>query len=194
MLEPMEILSVNAALLKAQFPELVLRPGTTLVARVLERTGQQGFISLAGARLAAELPEDVQSGQTLRLAVQDVSPDRLVLKLLPDPASMPPAVPIPLPGGAQATIYVREREGEGRSERGHPSVALDYESPELGTLALSLELDPAAVVVRVGVAEGPALALARKESEGLRQALEAAVGRPARVRIEPRRDPFDAYA
>ena len=190
----MEILSVNAALLRAQLPELVLRPGTTMVARVLEHTGRQGFISLAGMRLAAELPEQVQAGQTLRLAVQDATPERLVLKLLPDPATTAPAVPIPLPGGGQAHIYVREREGEGRGERGHPAVALDYESPELGTLQLSLELEPGAVLARVGVREGGPLALAREEAEGLRQSLETAVGLPARVRIDPRRDPFDAYA
>ena len=194
MLEPMEILSINAALLRAQFPELVLRPGTTLVARVLERSGQQGFISLAGARLAAELPEQVQTGQTLRLAVQDASPERLVLKLLPDPAATPPPVPLPLPGGGQATIHVHEREGEGRSERGHPAVALDYDSPELGTMELSLELEPGAVGVRVAVAEGAPLALAREQADGLRQALESAVGLPARVRIDPRRDPLDTYA
>ena len=59
---------------------------------------------------------------------------------------------------------------------------------------VTLELEPGAVVARVGAAEGPPLALARAEVEGLRQSLEAAVGMPARVRIEPRRDPFDAYA
>lgn len=194
MLEPMEVLSVNAALLRAQFPEIVLRPGTTLVARVLERAGQHGFISLAGARLAAELPEQVQAGQTLRLAVQEATPERLVLKLLPDPAATPPAVPIPLPGGGQATIHVRERDADGRRGGEHPAVALDYESPELGTLGLSLELEPGAVLARVSVSEGPPLALAREEAESLRQALETATSRPARVRIEPRRDPFDAYA
>jgi hypothetical protein len=194
MLEAMEIVSLNAALMRAQFPELVLRPGTTLVARVLERTGQQGFISMAGARLAAELPEQVRTGQTLRLAVQEATAERLVLKLLADPAAEPPAVPIPLPGGGQATVQVHEREGEGRGERDLPGVALSYESPELGTMELALELEPGAVVARVRVAEGPALALAREEMEPLRQALEGAAGRPARVRIEARRDPFDAYA
>ena len=194
MLESMEIVSLQAALFRAALPELSLRPGATMVARVVEHSGRHGFISLAGARLAAELPENVHAGQTLRLAVQEATAERLVLRMLPDPATTPPAVPIPLPGGGQATVYVHEREGEGRSDREHPAVALSYESPELGTMELSLELDPAAVVARVRVAEGPALALAREEEEGLRQALEGAVGRPAQVRIESRRDPFDAYA
>jgi hypothetical protein len=188
------VVSLEAALLRAQLPELVLRPGTTLVARVLERSGQHGFISMAGARLAAELPEQVQAGQTLRLAVQEANPERLVLKLLPDPASLPPAVAIPLPGGGQATVRVHEREGEGRGEREHPSVELSYESPELGTMRLALELGPGSILARIGVIEGPPLALAREGAEGLRQALERAAAMPAQVRIEPRRDPLDIYA
>ena len=190
----MEIVSIQAAVLRAQMPELVLRPGTTLVARVIQQTGHAGMINLAGVQLAAELPEQVQAGQTLRLAVQEATPERLVLQLLPDPATDPQAVTVPLPGGGQATIRVFEREGEGRRDRDHPAVALSYESPELGTMELALELDPGALLARVRVADGEPLAHARQGAEELRQALEGAAGRPAQVRIEPRRDPLDVYA
>ena len=68
----MDLLRVEAALLRAQLPELTLRPGMTLPARVMERHGQMGLLLLAGTPLAAQLPDELKAGDRLRLRVEDV--------------------------------------------------------------------------------------------------------------------------
>src|SRR3954464_1557602 len=70
-LEAMDLLRVQAALLRAQLPELVLRPGMTLPARVMERHGQMGILLLAGTPLSAQLPDELKAGDRLRLRVED---------------------------------------------------------------------------------------------------------------------------
>src|SRR5437660_332572 len=64
------LLQVEAALIRRQLPDLLLRPGMTFAARVAERTAGRGIIVLAGAPLVAELPDEVQAGDKLRLLVQ----------------------------------------------------------------------------------------------------------------------------
>src|SRR4051794_29118136 len=63
----MDTLRVQAALLRTNLPELVLRPGLMLPGRVLERAGSHGILLLAGTPLSAELPDELQPGARLRL-------------------------------------------------------------------------------------------------------------------------------
>ncbi len=49
-------ISVDALLLRTQFPALTLRPGASLVARVAARAEGHGVIVLAGLPLTAQLP------------------------------------------------------------------------------------------------------------------------------------------
>src|SRR5215212_9484370 len=102
----MDVLRVQAALLRANMPELVLRPGLMLPAKVLERAGTHGILLLAGTPLSAELPDELQAGARLRLRVEEVGADRVVLRAVepggPAPAPVqapPPDVTLPLPGG-----------------------------------------------------------------------------------------------
>ena len=78
-LEAMDLLRIQAALLRAQLPELVLRPGMTLPARVMERHGQMGLLLLAGTPLSAQLPDELKAGDRLRLRVEDVG-EQVVLR------------------------------------------------------------------------------------------------------------------
>src|SRR3954464_13629078 len=102
---------VDLILLRAALPDLALRPGTFVSARVLGRA----TILLGGARLAAQLPEGVGEGDVLRLRVQEASSDRLVLKVVEHPAAqtMAPAAVfgLPLPGPAQARVILDEEGG-----------------------------------------------------------------------------------
>ena len=189
--------SLNAALVRLQVPELVLRPGMSVVARVASR-GEAGTASLvlAGALLKATVPDEVAAGQTLRLTVAETTPERIVLHLnaadLPATTTGVPLAPAP----AQARgldpdsddARSRARDGEDR-----PSVSLAYDVPALGRLDLRIERGPEGVVVSLGTSpgwHGPA----RAHAEALRAALEAKLETPAVVRVNPRRDPFDAYA
>jgi len=84
----MRPLAVDLVLLRSTAPDLPLVVGRVLAARVVERRGQHGIINLAGAYLTAELPEELQAGDRLRLVVQEARGDRAVLALAQDP---PPA-------------------------------------------------------------------------------------------------------
>ncbi|MES1193518.1 MAG: hypothetical protein ABUM26_04280, partial [Solirubrobacterales bacterium] len=123
----MDAVPVNLVLLRGLLPDLSLTPGTMVSARVLDaRT-----LSLAGVRLAAQLPEGVAAGQVLRLRVAETSTERIHLRIVETAAGGPqaaeaaaaPQVPasayqLALPGGAVARVHVEEREeaeGGGRS-------------------------------------------------------------------------------
>jgi len=77
-------LAVDLVLLRSTAPDLPLAVGRVLAARVVERHGRHGVINLAGAYLTAELPEEVQAGDSLRLVVQEARGDQVVLALAPD--------------------------------------------------------------------------------------------------------------
>ena len=188
---------VDPALLRVQVPELVLRPGMTLAARVAERSGSRGILMLAGHPLAAELPDQVRAGDKLRLRVMETGPERVVMKLVDEgqPAQQQPTVvPVPLPGGRTAQLYVDEREGEGRREGEQAAVAITYRSPALGPIEFRLAIEGRTLTAGVRVAQGGAHELARGRAEQLRAALARATDRPVSLAITPRHDPLDVYA
>jgi len=188
--------SLDAALLRLQVPDLILRPGMQVVARVASRgDGGMASLVLAGALLKATVPDQVATGQTLKLTVAETSAERIVLQM--DPADLPASatgVPLaPAPPGPGRTDPDAERAHARTQENDRPSVALAYDVPALGRLDLRIERGPEGVVVSLGTSpgwHGPAQA----NAEALRAALEARLETPAVVRVTPRRAPFDAYA
>src|SRR4051812_33456198 len=90
----MQPIAVTAALLRAQLPDLPLREGATLLARVASRGESNAVIVVAGIPLTAQVPPDVQAGATLRLKVQEVTAERITLQIdRGEPAAPPPAAP-----------------------------------------------------------------------------------------------------
>ncbi|MEX2196698.1 MAG: hypothetical protein WD844_15565 [Thermoleophilaceae bacterium] len=181
---------LDALLLRGQLPDLMLRPGGMLAARVVDRAS----ISIAGIVFAATLPGDVAPGDTLRLRIDEATPERLLLRVMDDPAQAPPAPALPLPGERQARVRVEEQEPEGGPGARPPSVTLSYESPVLGRLDLRLELPAGAVTAAIAAAAGEPAERAGAAAEELRAALERATGREAHVAVTPRHDPFETYA
>jgi hypothetical protein len=186
---------VDPALLRVQVPDLVLKPGMTLAARVAERSGSRGILMLAGHPLAAELPDQVRAGDKLRLRVMEASAERVVMKLVDEgqPAQQA-VVPVPLPGGRTAQLYVDEREGDGRREGEQAAVAITYRSPALGPIEFRLAIEGGTLTAGVRVAQGGAHELARGRADQLREALARATDRPVSLAITPRHDPLDVYA
>jgi hypothetical protein len=189
-------LLIDPALLRAQIPELAIRPGMTLAARVAERHGSRGLITIAGAPLAAELPEHVRAGDTLRLHVTETSADRVVMRLMDEgPAPpQPTAVPVPLPGGRQAHLLVDEREADGRRAGERAAVTISYRSPRLGAIDFRLGLEGGALTAHVKATAGAPHELALEQAEALREALARATGKPVQLSVSPRHDPLDVYA
>jgi hypothetical protein len=161
-------------------PAATLRPGVVLAARVLDR----GLLSLAGARVPASLPDDVRPGDALHLRVQEATPERVVLQIVPQ-ASPPPVatVAVPLPGGAFARI-VEDEDSTGSARGGDRSVVLRYDSPTLGRLDIRVSSAGATVYASEGV---PAEAARAASGE-----LAAALGAP--VAVLARRSALDARA
>jgi hypothetical protein len=197
----MDLLRVQAALLRAQLPELVLRPGMTLPARVMERHGQMGVLLLAGTPLSAQLPDELKAGDRLRLRVEDVG-EHVVLRTVESPAqqqtqTLVPAIALPLPNGGRAELRVTEQASEGGADE-PVTVALDYDSPALGTLDMRLVQQPggAGLHVTVGAAVGAPEERVRNAAEDLRRALAGATGLPATVRVVGRtpKPRVDLYA
>jgi hypothetical protein len=193
------VLQLEAALLRRQLPDLLLRPGMTLFARVAEREGRHGIIVLAGSPLVAELPDEVQVGDKLRLLVQDTQGDHVAMKLIQEqPAAAPqtPVIGLPLPDGSQARIQVNEDEEERSPEDDpdHASISITYESPALGAMGFTLSLAPGSVSAHAEVSAGEPFDLASDASDELKARLSEATGRAAEVTVVPRRQPLDLYA
>jgi hypothetical protein len=194
------VLQLEAALLRRQLPDLLLRPGMTLFARVAERQGRHGIIMLAGSPLVAQLPDEVQAGDKLRLLVEDTRGERVTMKLVQEQPAAPPHSPVvglPLPDGSQARLAVDTQEEGGAGRDGdpeHASIAVAYESPALGLVGLVLQLVPGGVRVQAELPAGRPYELADGAADELRSRLAAATGRVAEVTVIPRREPLDLYA
>jgi hypothetical protein len=194
------LLQVEAAFFRRQMPDLVLREGSTLAARVAEKEGKHGIITLGGTPLLAELPDGVKTGDTLKLLVADTRGEKVVMRLIHDqPAEQAttPTINLNQPGGAQARLTVDEDGGEegGRGrDREQAAIKLTYETPRLGAVGLRLEIAPGVVRVRAEVTAGRIYDLADDASDQLQSRLTALTGRAAEVTVVPRRDHIDAYA
>jgi hypothetical protein len=197
----MDMLRVEAAMIRALLPDLVLREGMRVVASVAERAGQRGIIILAGTPLAAQLPDDVQAGDVLRLIVTETSSEKIVLRIADAqqaPQAPPAGIPLPLPEGMQARITVTERDADGTShgrDAEQQEVRLTYTSARLGAIDLHLAL-AGEEGLRVGVRAraGAPFELAERHATELRDAVVAATGKAAQVIVSARHDPFDEYA
>jgi len=167
---------------------------------VLERgPNGLGIVNLAGAIVTAELPEQVQAGERLRLVVRGSDGERLLLQIAPQqqlaPAFQPPApAQAPLPHGGRATVVGRDGGGGGGAGEGQASVRLRVELPHLGKVDLRVALDGAAVAVDAALDPGRPLELGGRRVELLRTAVAAATGRSAAVTVTARREPLDVYA
>ena len=186
----MEPIAVAAALLREQLPDVTLRAGSTVMARVASKHEQHAVLVLAGIPLTAEVPPEIENGATLRLKVREVTPERVTLQI--DPQVVPQA---PSPHAQAPRVVVEEPPRRGRGEDGEPAdiVALSFTSPALGRIDLRLELNGVRLLTDVTTPAGPPTDLAQGSSERLRANL-AAAGLDPTVRVRPRRQSFDGYA
>src|SRR3954447_12562924 len=118
----MEPIAVIAALLRNQIPDVTLREGSTLMARVASRGEGRAVIVIAGVPVMAKLPPEIPVGATLKLQVQEASAERLTLRIVPrqpgaaGPVAQPepegPATYAP-PGGQAGRPVPGQPGGEG---------------------------------------------------------------------------------
>jgi hypothetical protein len=197
MLEGMDPIAVTAALLRAQMPELLLREGATLMARVASRGETHAVIVLAGIPVTAQVPPEIQAGATLKLKVEQVTPERVTLRLdSAVPQAPPPLVGLAAPPpAARAQLAVEEPPARRRGADGEPAdvVSLAFTSPSLGRLDLRLELRGDRLLAEVTTPPGRPHAVAERAAERLRAKLEDA-GLDPTVTIRPRPMPVDLYA
>src|SRR3954469_14965359 len=150
MVGPIErIAVVEALLLRTKLPDLSLREGASFVARVASR-GEQGRAALvvAGELIGAQVPEEVQQGQTLRLTVAEVTPERITLRM--DPLTPPPMAPPPPPPPLRVTVEERPATASARAG-GEAAVTLTYETPALGRVRVRVTTAPGAVSATIQV-------------------------------------------
>ncbi len=184
--------ALDTLMLRSQLPELTLREGTSVVARVASRGEAHGVIVLAGVPLTAKLPPEVEAGQTLHLRIAEVTADQVTLRLDPDAAvPLPPQAPYASRPPALTVAEAPRREPSGE---GSASVALAFDSAVLGRLDLRIDLTRGTVSAAVEAPRGAALELATDAAGQLENILAERTGRAASVRVTPRREPFDAYA
>jgi hypothetical protein len=202
MLEAMDPIAVAAALLRAQLPDVPLREGASMMARVASRGESHAVIVIAGIPVTAQIPPEVEAGTTLKLKVEEVTPERVTLRIDPQqPAQLQTPAPTPLVGNApppmqlQARVEVEERPARRRGADGEPAdvVSLAFTSPTLGRLDLRLELRGDRLLAEVTTPAGRSHAVASEGSERLRARLEES-GLAATVNVRPRHTPLDLYA
>jgi hypothetical protein len=195
-------IAVQLIMLQQAMPDVTLRLGQSLLARVAERHGDRGILMIAGQPLVAQLPEHVRSGDVLKLAVRDITAEQVVMQMHEGKETAqaaqqgPQTVPVPVPGGVPARIVVDDQASGGGAGHGGEAhaVALTYESPALGPINLRIGMDAANVVADVRVAAGAPLELAAAAASALKTALAEATERAAHVSVAPRPGSFDVSA
>ena len=193
----MDPIAVTAALLRNQLPDVTIREGASLLARVASKGERHAVIVIAGIPVTAQVPPDVQAGATLRLKVQEVTPERVTLQIAPDQASPNQVIGTftPAPQPVQARVEVEERPARRQGADGEPAdiVSLAFTSPTLGRLDLRLELRGDRLLTEITTPAGRPNAIANEGAERLRARLEDK-GLEATVNVRPRHQPLDLYA
>jgi hypothetical protein len=191
------VVAIKTLLLREAMPDLSLRPGASVVARVasldLGSRPAMGVLVLAGVPLRAQLPDDVPAGATLRLKVADVTPDRVTLQL-DGPPQLAGTLPVPRLADVPPRVVVDDpprRGGEGGEERS--SVALSFDSSLLGRLGLRIEMTAGSVEVLVDTPSG-VKDLVQERAGDLRDALAVRTEREASVRVRARHERVDVRA
>src|SRR4051794_39264034 len=193
----MDPIAVTAALLRNQLPDVPIREGASMMARVASRGESHAVIVIAGIPVTAELPREIPAGATLKLKVKEVSADRVWLQI--DPQGTTPPTPVVAHPAAAAPlrpqVAVEEEPGRRRGADGELAdiVSLAFNSPTLGRLDLRLELRGEKLLAEVTTPAGHPHSLASSQAERLRANLEA-VGLEATVKVLPRHTPLDLYA
>jgi hypothetical protein len=186
-------IAVDTLLLRTQLPDVTLRPGASVVARVAARGDDaRGVIVIAGVPLTAQLPPEIGAGETLKLKVAEVTPERVLLRL-DTPGLAAPGAPPPRTHDAPARVQVREPPRRTAGADGGASVTLAFESSVLGRLDLHVSAGQAGVQAVIAAPQA-ALERARARAGSLRAALAESTGGPAAVEVTARREPLDLYA
>jgi hypothetical protein len=200
----MQPLAVDAALLRTVLSgDIKLTIGRELMARVASVGAEgRGVVSLAGVLLEAELPDNVRAGAELRLAVRELTPEKVVLAIQQDDQQQQPlAAPIeaprvPLPGGGFVKVTERDaggRAGSDPADDQSQTVTVRYDAPNLGQIDLHFTLSAGALALTVAVAPG-AYETADDHSSQLQSTLASATERPATVTVVARREPVEVFA
>lgn len=196
----MQPIAVQLITLQQVMPDVTLRLGQSLLARVAERHGDRGILMIAGQPLVAQLPEHVRAGDVLKLAVRDISAEQVVMQLHEGKGAaetqQQPNPVIAFPGQPPSQIVVDDQasQKDGVGEGDVDAIALTYESPVLGQISFRIGMNTAAVAAEVRVRPGAPLEAAREASEALRQALGERTERTAMVSVVPRPGSFDVSA
>src|SRR3954453_20854356 len=178
----MQPIAVQLITLQQVMPEVTLRMGQSLLARVAERHGDGGILMIAGQPVVANLPENVRAGDVLKLAVRDITAEQVVMQMHGGKESAQAqqgsqtTVPLAFPGAAPSQIIVDDQAGggDGAGEGEVSTVALTYSSPALGDLNFLRGMDGWGVAVEVRVAAGAPLEIASAAAEALRERLASA--------------------
>src|SRR3954449_2677482 len=93
----MDPIAVTAALLRTQLPDIPIREGASMMARVASRGESHAVLVIAGLPVTAELPPEIQAGATLKLKVKEVSAGRVWLQIDPQGSTPAPTVAHPSP-------------------------------------------------------------------------------------------------
>ena len=191
----MRPLAVDLVLLRSTAPDLPLVVGRVLAARVVERHGQHGVLNLAGAYLTAELPDEVQAGDRLRLVVQETTGERAVLALAQEPPS-PAQVPPPLAAAATAGTASSCSPARARAaptESGHTSSRCASRGARSGRSSCAWRSTTSWSMrsSRSGTDRGWSLRVSAPGT--LRAVLAQAAGRQAEVEVVARPNPLDVY-
>jgi hypothetical protein len=198
----MQPIAVQLITLQQVMPDVTLRLGQSLLARVAERHGDRGILMIAGQPLVATLPENVRAGDVLKLAVRDITAEQVVMQMHEGKEAAQAqqgqqnTVPLGFPGQPPSQIIVDDQAGggDGAEEGDVSTVALTYESPALGAINFRLGMDGSRVAVEVRVAAGAPLEIASAAAEVLRERLAAATDRAASVTVAPRPGSFNVSA
>ncbi len=191
----MDPIAVTAALLRNVLPDVPIREGASMMARVASRGETHAVLVIAGVPVTAELPKEVQAGATLKLKVKEVSAERVWLQIDSQTPTAPTVVATPTPMELRPQVAVEEEPARRLGADGEPAdvVTLAFNSPTLGRLDLRLELRGEKLLAEVTTPAGHPHSLASSQAERLRANLEA-VGLEATVKVLPRHTPLDLYA